>query len=202
MLVVISAPKPIANEARLINQLFDAGLKHFHLRKEEMNKADYQGIVTHIDPSYYPRLVLHQFHELAFIYPLQRLHYKEMHRQNSLKSEFSSLKAQGVSLSTSIHDLSYLAELEKFEYVLYGPVHDSLSKSGYLGLSKNKLVLPVHCNRPKLVAIGGVTASNIEQTLALGFEGAALLGAIWNKPDSAVTNFKKIQEIWQNIILS
>ena len=202
MLIVISAPKPVANEASLINQLFDTGLKHFHLRKEEMDRTDYSEIISNIDPYYYDRLVLHQFHELATVYPVRRFHYKENHRQNTLVSERSSLKNDGIGLSTSIHDLSNLVEAEDFDYVFYGPVFDSLSKLGYLALPSHKLILPVHDNRPKLVAVGGIIETNIEQTLALGFDGVALLGTIWNNPESAVTNFKKIKERWQNIVLS
>jgi len=39
-------------------------------------------------------------------------------------------------------------------------------------------------NRPqKLFALGGVEAENIAELASLGFNGAAVLGAVWHSPD-------------------
>ena len=201
MLIVLSAPASVKNEVRLINRLFESGLMHFHLRKDGMSKMAYEQIIAKIDPAYYDRLVIHQFHELAFTYPVRRLHYKESHRRKSQNMEFEELNKTGNSLSTSIHDLSHLSGLKNFDYVFYGPVYNSLSKSGYVGLPANKLVLPICTERPKLVALGGIQYSNIKQALELGFDGVAVLGAVWNASDNAIMNFKKMQGKWNRIAL-
>jgi len=48
--------------------------------------------------------------------------------------------------------------------------------------------------KTKLVALGGISAQNIEKTFQLGFDDAALLGSIWNT-NQPIQNFKLCQKI-------
>lgn len=46
----------------------------------------------------------------------------------------------------------------------------------------------------KLIALGGISPENIQQTLENGFDDVALLGSIWNS-NKSIENFKKCQQI-------
>lgn len=94
-------------------------------------------------------------------------------------------------LSTSIHTPH--SPGEQWQYLLLGPVFDSISKTGYSGKGHLFQTVP-----PNSIAIGGVQASNIAKVKAMGFCGAALLGAIWQNPAGAVKNYQIIQQLWQH----
>jgi len=42
--------------------------------------------------------------------------------------------------------------------------------------------------------LGGVDESGIKKLKAMNFDGAAVLGAIWNEPDKAIIHFKLLKE--------
>jgi len=82
-------------------------------------------------------------------------------------------------------------ELEKLEtdICFLSPVFDSISKFGYKAKYnhqelKDGIAAWKKLNRPqKLFALGGVDAENIAELASLGFDGAAVLGAVWHSPD-------------------
>ena len=63
--MVISNPTPIANEAELVNGLFDEGLEVLHLRKPEATVDDIQSLLKQINSKYHHQIALHQHHEIA-----------------------------------------------------------------------------------------------------------------------------------------
>lgn len=185
--IVISDPLGFEQEADLINQLFEAGMPLFHLRKPDMDINDYTQLISSIDPVYYDRIALHQFHELANNFPLiKRLHYPEKFRKEGYKYNDTNV------LSTSIHSLHELHKLEHFDYTFYGPVFNSLSKPGYMGLATVKLKLPVDNKRIKLIALGGIDLDTVEKVKPMGFDGIAVLGAIWNNKERSVDKIKQL----------
>lgn len=185
--IVISDPLGFEQEADLINQLFEAGMPLFHLRKPDMDINDYTQLISSIDPVYYDRIALHQFHELANNFPLiKRLHYPEKFRKEGYKYNDTNV------LSTSIHSLHELHKLEHFDYTFYGPVFNSLSKPGYMGLASVKLKLPVDNKRIKLIALGGIDLDTVEKVKPMGFDGIAVLGAIWNNKERSVDKIKQL----------
>lgn len=192
-LFVISDPFAFKGETALINSLFESGMSVFHLRKEGLGRADYAALLEGIQPQYHDRIALHQFHELILDFPdINRLHYQEWLRRETAQQDLSNQK-NGRVLSTSIHQLASLQETTDFDYTFYGPVFNSISKPGYAGVIEQDFTLPVV--RPaRIIALGGIEWNNLEQVKALGFEGLAVLGAIWKDRIHAVSNFKNIQE--------
>ena len=57
--------------------------------------------------------------------------------------------------------------------------------------------LPVK-SKIKIIALGGVSASGIPDVKNYDFDGIAVLGTIWNEPEKAISNFKKLKEEWGN----
>jgi thiamine-phosphate pyrophosphorylase len=199
-LYVISDPFAFKGETELINSLFESGMSVFHLRKEGMGRADYAALLEGIQLQYHDRIALHQFHELVLDFPgLKRLHYPEWFRRETVLQYLLNNK-NGRVLSTSIHQLASLEETTHFDYTFYGPVFNSISKSAYAGIIEPGFTLPVV--RPvRIIALGGIEWSNLEQVKAMGFEGLAVLGAIWKDRMHAVSNFKNIQEICRQLDL-
>jgi len=81
-------------------------------------------------------------------------------------------------------------ELEKCssDICFLSPIFDSISKAGYRAkYSKEELKEGIaawkkNCSQ-KLFALGGIEASNIAELAELGFDGAAVLGAVWYSSD-------------------
>ena len=193
-LIVISSPVPVVEESMLLNNLFIAGLQCLHIRKPGADVKSVRGLINGIAPRFYHRLVLHQFHEIAADYGINRLHYTEQYRAATSAESRSVLKAKNYVLSTSIHDLTTLPLLQDFDYTFYGPVFNSLSKPGY------ESVVPAHFKLEKsdspiqVFAIGGVTLSGLAKIKTMNFDGAAVLGAIWNEPHDAVSAFVQLKQ--------
>lgn len=191
-LIVISSPEAVANEAGIINNLFAAGLKRFHLRKPTYSKLQVMELLTLIQESYHQYLALHQYHEIAKEFDITRLHYTGQRITETNQELWQIQKENGSILSASIHELGTLSMLNTFDYVFYGPVFNSLSKPGYYSKLPPEFRLVKNPETPKVIALGGIDAGNLEQIKDKQFDGAAVLGAIWNKPKQALANFKKL----------
>lgn len=191
-LIVISDPVYFEDEAHLVNQLFGAGMPLFHLRKEGIDKQAYAKLIDGIDKCYHDRIALHQFHELtADFSSLNRLHYPEwLRKEKTAKGLPTSMN--NYTHSTSIHHLQDLEDLTGFDYTFYGPVFNSISKSGYTGIINNDFVLPKYMGSTEIIALGGVTTDKIERVKQMGFNGFAVLGSIWSKKDEAIKILKNL----------
>jgi thiamine-phosphate pyrophosphorylase len=194
-LIVLSEPAYFNGEASLINQLFEAGLSVFHLRKPGSDRLTYASLIAEIDVRYHDKIALHGFHDLILNFPsIKRLHFPEWLRKQTFKD---GIPGPGAALknrtwSTSIHHLKDLDQLKGFDYTFYGPVFDSISKTGYAGIADADLILPERNNNLRIIALGGINAGNVSQVKHMGFDGLAALGAIWKKKEQALDNFKQL----------
>lgn len=204
--MIVSSPVGFKGESKLINDLFDNGLKVFHLRKPEWGIAEYKSILNRIDVQYHDRIALHQYHKLRFDYGIERLHFPEKQRKESVAHMTESNRTaltgsyQGKTLSTSFHVMEDLEALYDFDYAFFGPVFDSYSKPGYKGVSENGVELrevQARKKKTKVIAIGGIGLNTIARIKRMGFDGAAMLGWIWNDPLKAIDNFKQVK-CWVN----
>jgi thiamine-phosphate pyrophosphorylase len=126
---------------------------------------------------------------------MQRIHLTSVVRQQTSTTQLDRWKAAGQTISTSIHTLEeYIALPSEIDYALLGPVFPSISKPGYQ--SASPLRAPARTLRaPKVIAIGGIEPHRCNAVYALGFDGIAVLGSIWQQGDP-VENFKQVQEAW------
>jgi thiamine-phosphate pyrophosphorylase len=180
-LTVVTSPEYFSGEGELINKLFASGLQSLHIRKPVGDLPKFSKLMESIDPVNYPLTVIHQHHEVAPVYGIRRLHYTEQHRKETSSAARKELLLEGYQLSSSVHEVGGIDQLEDFAYVFFGPVFNSISKTGYSSVIKAGFVLPPHAT--KIFAIGGVTAGNLKKLLEMGFDGAAILGAIWLSAD-------------------
>lgn len=181
MLIVISDSDFKPREAAIVNELFHAGLDLFHIRKYGASKESLWKLISQIHPENHSKLVLHHNHEWGNEIGLNRFHYSETDRKTWEEENWIGVNNELV-YSTSVHSLEEYNELPPhFSYAFLSPVFDSISKAGYKAV---KFDLSKRQNeKTKLIGLGGIQADNAEQVLQMGFDGAALLGAIWNNSD-------------------
>jgi thiamine-phosphate pyrophosphorylase len=198
MLVVISSPDAIADEANIINALFEEGLEILHLRKPGIERGGLEILLKKIKPQYMHQIALHQRHQIAADWGISRLHFTETKRAEMSKEEWGALKQADNILSTSVHDIEAYKQLPPvFDYTFFGPVFNSISKEGYLSVTGDDFVFPVVAGLPKVIAIGGINGQNIQRVKAMGFSGAAVLGMIWRQPDDSAEQLKKVRTAWK-----
>lgn len=191
--MVVSSAENVADEPDIINALFNAGLCRFHLRKPLSSVQKVCVLLNNLNPAFYHRIALHQHHEVAQTYGITRLHYTEQARKQTGPELLELQKADGYKLSTSIHNMQLLPSLTVFDYAFFGPVFDSLSKPGHQSCVGADFRLNKQSAQPKVIALGGVEAQYLQQVKTMGFDGAAVLGTIWNQPQNALQTFKQLQ---------
>ena len=198
MLIVISYPTAVTDEATIINALFDEGLEILHLRKPYAAVDEIRILIEKIKPQYHYQIALHQNHEIAADYGIKRLHFAESNRKEIHEKPLIQLKVTNLIFSTSIHQLPEYNSLSfSFEYTFFGPVFNSISKKGYVSTLPVDFIFPTQVNHSKVIAIGGIDATNIQKAMYMQFDGAAALGIIWQKPAESIQQFKALQKAWK-----
>lgn len=182
----------------MLEDLFEAGLQAFHLRKPGASAAAVEAYLQAVPLQYHDRIVLHSHYELARRYQVRGLHLPAHARATwTAQARWRQL---GHSLSTSFHGLEELRRHRRhYDYVFLSPIFDSLSKQGY-GQAFALAELQEELRRlrqrgqyvPQVVALGGITAVNVAQVRAMGFAGAAVLGSVWQAADP-VAAFRELE---------
>ncbi|MCF2444913.1 thiamine phosphate synthase [Dyadobacter sp. CY345] len=195
-LLAISNPKFFPDEAEKINSLFREGLVCLHIRKPESEEDDFRDLLSKINPEFRDRISIHQYHKLAGEFGIKRLHFPEKKRKRSSKESLKKLLSDDFLLSTSIHDLSEISNLsEHFSYTFFGPVFDSISKSGYKGVLSDDFFIEPEVKKIPIIGLGGVNIQNLEKIGKMNFDGAAVLGTLWEKPENAISSFRELWEV-------
>jgi thiamine-phosphate pyrophosphorylase len=178
-LIVITSPDIIDQEAEKINRLFDAGLEIVHLRKPAAGKQELIKLLDDIKSQYHAQIVIHQHYELLNSYKLKGIHLTGKSRNAK------DYPTEATIISSSFHNLEEMLKAgQPYEYVFFSPVFPSISKLDYApSYSKQEMKDFLDIYKDSLpfsvIALGGITAENIQEVHALGFDGAACLGYIW-----------------------
>ena len=124
MTIVITLPYFFDGEAEQIVQLLHSSVDLIHIRKPESKAEEVERLIMSIPSEFYPRLVLHDHHDLAMKYHLHGVHLNGRNPQPPVGWEGS--------VSKSCHSLEEVKEWkEKCDYVSLSPIFDSISKQGY-----------------------------------------------------------------------
>lgn len=177
-LVIISNPQDFSNEQILLTGLFNAGLEYLHIRKPGYSIKEIKNYIELIPEKYHKYLIVHKYIDLYADYNLKGIHFS--HDNKHLVNEFDEVDIQK---SMSTHSLNELVNLKEFDYVFLSPVFDSISKHGYKSMFSSEEVTDFFKKNPmdtKVIALGGISMENIETALLMGFNGAAVMGALWN----------------------
>lgn len=174
----------VYNETSIIRSLFENGLELLHIRKPDYSEAEMVLFLTAIGSDFRKQLVLHSHHHLSDSFGISRLHNSKTGHdtKNSI-------------FSTSTHSITEFNTLEaNYSYAFLSPVYPSISKPDYHSEQNLLESIKKRINfDTKMVALGGISAENITETLKKGFDNVALLGAIWNSTNP-LENFKICQQ--------
>ncbi len=198
MIIVLTSEKAIENEARQINDLFDAGLEILHLRKPTFTIDGYRALLNQIYSKYHNRIMIHQFPELTMEYKLRGIHLQEQARldlEDALDVTIQIYKNKGFSVTSSFHSKEDIASCSAdFEYVLLSPVFGSISKAGYQGKGFDVTDL-----NAVVIGMGGINENTLQATYDLGFKGVGVLGGVWNTT-SSLESFLNIKNANNKVI--
>jgi thiamine-phosphate pyrophosphorylase len=195
-LVCISPEHDDPREVAVLGALFAAGLERYHVRKPHWPVAQLEAWLRALPTDWRTRLVLHQHHELVATLGLLGRHWRDD------GSAPLVAPANAGFTSRSCHDLATLrAALGHYDSVFFGPVFPSISKSGHgprdnFSTSEFSTLLAQRTpaeRRTTVLALGGITADRLSQVRTLGFDGVAVLGAIWQAGDP-VAAFCELQD--------
>ncbi len=179
-IVVISPESEDPREAAAIDGLLASGLELYHVRKPSWTGAEIESWLRRLPQGWRKRLILHGHPEIAAGLGLGGHHDRD-------RTDHPSR----AGFSRSCHDLASLRRhLPAYRAILFGPVFPSISKPGYRPapdfpweglkalLARKKLE-----SGARVLAIGGVSAARLARCKDLGFDGAAVLGAVWRERD-------------------
>ncbi len=203
-LVVISPEQTDLREAAALAGLFRAGLDRYHIRKPDWSREELASWLRTLPESFRPHLVLHQHHDLVAELGLGGSHWRDDSGASRLLDPAArppGAPAGAGYTSRSCHDLDSLrAALGRYDAVLFGPIFPSISKPGYgprPGFDAEMLSgflreRKAAVRRTSVLGLGGVAVEHLPQVAAMGFDGVAVLGAVWQTGDP-VRAFRELQ---------
>jgi len=199
-LLLLTPPVTSGNELPLVTHFLQCGLDRLHIRKPSYSSDDYRDYINAIPAAFHNRLVIHGAFGLVQSFPGMGIHLRSSHHLDAgLVQELKQLRP--ASCSTSFHSWREIMENEDdYTYAFISPVFDSISKKGYkaaIDLAGHRELKQWGAAQkkqlPHIVGLGGVDASTIDHLQENGFEGAAILGAIWESADP-VSAFNALQQ--------
>ncbi len=172
-LVLISNPVTTMSECDTIVSLMEAGVDQFHLRKPDGDEDALCRILNRLPKDLRPAISIHGYRHLAIRYKLGGLHLPAGENFEN----WSGAK------SRSLHKIEEWEQYTDLDYAFLSPVFDSISKQGYkTAFDQNDLTEALKKPRStKLIALGGIDVDTARKAIEMGFDGIAVMGAIWNE---------------------
>ena len=190
--IVITTPFFFEGEARLIQRLLETeGLERLHIRKPNGERDKLERLLDGISIEQYPKLSIHDLFDVAIERNLGGIHLNQRNPQAPVG--FTG------KVSRSCHSITEVARYkESCDYVFLSPIFPSISKEGYgSGFSLDKLEKEEVIDS-KVFALGGIDVMSVRKLRDIPFGGAAVLGALWGKDpstlteDEVITRFKQL----------
>lgn len=193
-LIVFTWPESYANEMDWLHKMFHKGLKRLHLRKPGFSIEQMSNWLNEVDKAFLDRIVIHSHYELVDAFGLAGCHFTERQRRLEVFEDWQPV-------STSFHRLSDWEEQHtNFKYSFISPVFNSISKQNYqASYNVDLLQLRLRKKEKAVYALGGIEKDNLSQAINLGFDGVAVLGAVW-LTDNPLSSFERLnKEVEKNV---
>lgn len=176
-LIAITPPYFYDGEATAIVRALSEGYSRVHLRKPGASPADMARLIGDIPMPMRQRISLHDCHGLAKSLGVGGLHLNS--RNPRLPEGWDGIVS--ISTHSPAEAKAALANVSPaFDYIFISPVLHSLSKPGYG--PEMTFEEMARLAGPRVVALGGVTYSDIPRLVKAGFDGAAMLTEAWRHP--------------------
>lgn len=190
--VVISPDSPVPEESRRWQDLIAAGCSGLHLRRPAWNLDRMCRYLEALPAVLLSSLVVHVRQPAEADSLWQRFPLAGVHLADGLATP---TRVPEERLSQSCHRLDDLPRLEQRAYGFLSPIFDAHSKPGYRaafpadGLAAALLVHRRRrpAGRGLVLALGGLTPERLPLCQAWGFDGVAVLGAIWLTGDPVIS---------------
>jgi thiamine-phosphate pyrophosphorylase len=197
LIQIITHAGHVPDEPSLWLQLLNEGADSILVRKPGWPAAEYEILLQQADPACYAKLIIAEHAELCSKYGLKGLHLNETLRALTTPAQLNHYHERGWWLSTSIHSAETIRLASNtWSQLLLSPVFNSISKPGYNGTLEKDFRLNKAGFEGQVFALGGIDHITAGLARHMQFDGIALLGAIWQRPEKAVRNFCRIRDLW------
>lgn len=183
----------VADMPRAVAML-DSGAERLHLRTVGVDERRLRELIESVPLRLRERVSIHEHLHLALEYGLGGVHLNS--RSPEVPAGFKGM------VSRSCHTLKELAKCRELDYMFLSPVFDSISKRGYgRRFSSEELQRAAACRLldRRVMALGGVRPKLFRLIEAMGFGGAAMLGAAFSPVDREAF---RLQYITPNVDLA
>ena len=150
-----------------------------------MSGEELESYLEKIPEKWRDRVIPHQRYRLVDSHVLGGWHFKDDEEKLKQAETLTKTRNENQILSRTIHSLDDLNDdLSRWDYVLLCPVFQSISKRDYGPKWEETQMTAAlrYCReayQTRVFALGGVDVSRYEQCERMGFDGVALLGAVW-----------------------
>lgn len=183
-LIGITSENEGVEEIGRIIEAIDAGVDYIHLRKPRFNDEELRHYVDCIPSEHLQKITLGSNFSLFHEYPFGGIHTKS-------RSEGDITVPRSIRTSKSCHNINEVIRFkDKYDYLFLSPIFNSISKKGYDSNFKNADLIEYSIKGylKNVVALGGVTASNISDLLDINFYGVAVLGYLFG--EMSISDFR------------
>ena len=193
------------SEPKQVVRMFEHGLETLHLRKPNSSLKDLVEYLELIPSEYHNRIIIHSHHKLVKKFNLKGVHFSKAHRDKkyntTLKYLSFRLRFGNILITRSCHKIDKLKDnSDRYAYVFLSPMFESISKKSHSGLFSERHIKKTLANTiRKVYALGGVDESKFKELNDLGFEGVALLGAIWDTDQEPFNAYLSAIEAMKNL---
>lgn len=201
-LILITPPYPHPDEMEILSIAYELGVDRIHIRKPDTNEHTLRAYLDKLGENIMGKASLHYCENLMKNYQLSGFHFLNIIWKKILNEEKEFTNDHNVLLSSSFHQSNQIhTRGNGLDYAFCSPVFPSISKKGHMpsfewdvnaATDTDRMTLshPVG-KQPELYALGGITSQNVSACKNKGFQGVAVLGAVWNQ----ATTKKAINEL-------
>ncbi len=171
--IAITPERIINEECEFISILAEEGWDMIHLRHPGATYREMRNIIEAVPQKLHRKLKLHGHFELTNHFNLGGVHLNR-------RCPLPPVNWNG-GISCSMHSIDEIINHgERYDYVTLSPIYDSISKKGYGSrIDLDEFSKKRGRMNTKVIALGGVDAERIESIEEYGFDGYAVLGAIF-----------------------
>ena len=182
-IILITPETNHPEEVSILHTLVRAYNISIHVRKPRFTEEAYRLYLSQY-ASILSHMVIHEHHTLAKEFSVKGIHLKEADRK-CVTENANNVRV----VSTGFHSLEDIKNnTHAFDYIFFSPLFKSISKEKYGTDTSPEEVTAIVQQVKKLTSIpviglGGISTENIVMVKNSGFDGAALLGAVWESEE-------------------